>query len=324
MPSLRAVARTAFHLAGGLEWIRIRNRRRLRILMYHRFPDRSALERQLRYLRARYQPVPMSQVARWLAGESALPPNAVAITVDDGYRDFYDAAYPAFTSFGIPVTLFVITRFADGGHWLWGDKIAYACRHTKLDNVTIELAAGGVFRSDLSNSAKRDTAATTLKEKAKLVSEADRQELVDIVLRALSVNLPDQLPPEYQPISWDELRTLSQIVEIGCHTETHPILSTLPGEGELNREICGAKQRIESALGRKVEHFCYPNGRMTDIGSAAIEHVRSAGYRTAVTTVPGFADRSTGPFLLRRIGVDTSYTDAYFRQCVAGLRVGAE
>ena len=65
---------------------------RLRILMYHRFSDRAALARQCAHIRRHYQPVSMAAVSEWLHDGRSLPPYALAVTVDDGYADFREAA----------------------------------------------------------------------------------------------------------------------------------------------------------------------------------------------------------------------------------------
>ena len=89
-------------------------------------------------------------------------------------------------------------------------------------------------------------------------------------------------------MNWDELRAVaSEGMEIGCHTETHPILSRLSNRLELVSEIRGAKERMEDRLGFNVRHFCYPNGRTMDVGEAAIRCVREAGFVSAVSCTFG-------------------------------------
>jgi len=89
---------------------------------------------------------------------------------------------------------------------------------------------------------------------------------------------------------------------------------------ELRDEIAGSKARIESELGRPVLHFCYPNGKMRDIGPVAAEAVRAAGMRTAVTAEPGLNQVHQDAFLLNRIGADPGHEDLYFQRGLAGWR----
>lgn len=91
------------------------------ILTYHHFSDHCTtalcmpidrFRQQMAYLkREGYRPVTLSRVGRFLAYEEPLPPKAVAITIDDGYRSFYDLAYPILQEFGFKVTLFIYTAF---------------------------------------------------------------------------------------------------------------------------------------------------------------------------------------------------------------------
>src|SRR5690242_2534713 len=115
---IKRVLRAAFHASGALPAARWLKRGRLRILMYHRFGERRDLERQCRHIRAHYTPVALTQAADWLAAGGGWPDNALAVTVDDGYRDFYQVAYPVFCEFGIPATVYLVSDFVDGREWL--------------------------------------------------------------------------------------------------------------------------------------------------------------------------------------------------------------
>jgi len=285
---LHSAAKIALHRAGGLRVARLMNRGGLRILMYHRFHDRAALARQCAHVRANYRPVSLTAVAEWLHEGRALPPHAVAVTVDDGYRDFADVAHPVFAEYGIPVTVYLVTDFLDGKLWLWFDRVKYAFRDTGREMA--------------------DLAVTW--------SEADRRRWIDEL-----PEVPEQPPPEYAPLSWDTVRELAAAgVEFGAHSKTHPILSGVVDDAELRDEIAGSRARIECQLDRPVPHFCYPNGKTRDIGPRVVEAVRSAGMRTAVTAEPGLNRAGQDALLLRRMAADPGHAEEYFAQGLAGLR----
>jgi peptidoglycan/xylan/chitin deacetylase (PgdA/CDA1 family) len=319
--ALRSAAKVAFRRGGGIRVARWLNRHGLRILTYHHFAGRASLERQCAHIRQCYTPVTMEQTAQAFAGGKPLPAKALAVTVDDGYRDFFEVAYPVFQEFGIPATVFVVTRFLDGGYWLWGDRVKYAFRHTPLERTRLELPDGTVLTHELPDPPARERAATEVKERAKLLCRRDCSTFVDSVAPALGIEIPGSPDGEFQAMSWDEARQAAAGgMEIGAHTVSHPILSSLGSWAEMAEEIAGSKRRIESQLDRPAPHFCYPNGRMRDIGPATAA-VRDAGFATAVTTEPGVNRAGADPFLLLRIGVESSYPPAYFEQRAAAVGI---
>jgi peptidoglycan/xylan/chitin deacetylase (PgdA/CDA1 family) len=287
-------------------WI---NRKGLRILMYHRFSDRDALAWQCAHIRAHYTPVSMEQVGDWLSHGAPLPQNALAVTVDDGYRDFYQVAYPLFREYGIPATVYLVSDFLDRELWLWVDQVKYAFLH------------GQAPRPELATVQTRKRAAYEMTESAKRIPNSERLRLLAGLPAQLQVALPEEAPPEYEPLRWDEVREMAAAgFEFGAHTRTHPVLSRVAGE-ELADEIAGSKRQIEQQVGRPVDHFCYPNGSNEDFRPDAVEAVRAAGYRTAVTTETGLNYPGADRFQLMRIGVEPGLDHDYFARCSAGFRV---
>lgn len=321
----KSAARFAIQHAGGLALARWLNRRGLRILMYHRFSDRAALAQQCAHIRKHYHPVSMTAVSQWLHAGHSLPPYALAVTVDDGYRDFHETGYPVFAEYGIPVTVYLVTDFMDGKSWLWFDRVVHAFRQATRSAACIPLPDGKTFECKLESDASRRAAGQRLADLAVSWSDADRRKLardVSSLLQAPGVvkQDPRQAPPEYQPLSWAAVRTLAASgVEFGAHTKTHPILSALADPQELREEIAGSKARIQEELNRPVLHFCYPNGTMRDIGPAAAAAVREAGLRTAVTAEPGLNHNHSDAFLLHRIPSDPSQGDWSYSRSLTGF-----
>src|SRR5262249_7705014 len=103
------------------------------ILTYHRFSESEDGERisarafaeQVEYLASHYTLVPLSRLARWLLSGRRIPPRLAAITIDDGYRDAYEIAFPILRKHCAPATVFVVTEFVEGAIWLWTDKPRY-------------------------------------------------------------------------------------------------------------------------------------------------------------------------------------------------------
>lgn len=297
----RQLIRAAVHALGGITVYRRLTRSGVRILMYHRFPDGGrGLREQCEHIRKHYAPVSLKQVADSYRTGEPLPANALAVTIDDGYRDFVTAGEPVFHEYGIPTTIFVVSDFLDGRQWMWWDALAYSLKHTRRRDITLD--AG--FR-----------------ERMKTLPVEEREREVGAVLRELDVALPSAPPEEHAPMTWDDARRLStRGVEFGAHTRTHPILSRISDRERLRDEILAPKARIEAELGLPALHFCYPNGRRQDFTDDAVALVRDVGFQTAVTTERGINYAGAPPFLLRRLGVDPGVPMPYFAELLAGVR----
>jgi peptidoglycan/xylan/chitin deacetylase (PgdA/CDA1 family) len=90
------------------------------ILCYHRFGPKpaaltvtpQAFEAQMGWLaRNGYHVVPMARLAAFLDGREPLPPKAVVVTIDDGYRSTYETAWPVLRKHDFPATVFLYTDF---------------------------------------------------------------------------------------------------------------------------------------------------------------------------------------------------------------------
>jgi peptidoglycan/xylan/chitin deacetylase (PgdA/CDA1 family) len=308
---------------GGLAMLQRRHRNTLRVLMFHSFSEREQrnVDAMCAYIARHFEPVSLSHVTDALDGGKALPQNALAVTVDDGYRNFLLHGHPIFRRHRIPSTLFAVAGFADRQLWLWHDQIEFGLRHTSRSSIRAPLG-DDVLEFELGTEAQKTDAIGRLSENLKEVSNHLRVAFVADFGRICGVEIPRDPPKDREAMSWDELRAVSaEGVEIGCHTETHPILSRLGSAAQLEREIRGARQRMEERLGFPVRHFCYPNGRAIDIGEAAIRCVRDAGYGSAVINTWGLNAPPAERFQIRRLPFDSTLDLAYGKELLAGLHL---
>lgn len=312
---LKSIVRSTLYPMGIMRAARALKRKKFRILNYHRFPeDRSHLIAQCEYIRRYYQPVSMRSIAENLRTGAPLPNHAVAVTVDDGYRDFLLHAHPVFLMYEIPATMFVVTDVLDGRRWLYFDQLTYMFDRTRCPSVQF---AGGVL--DIASDRKR--ARSSVAVAVKLMPNAERLWELDRLRRELGVELPNQPPAEYAALSWTEVRMLASTgVEFGSHTRTHPILSSISHPAELHSEIAGSKQRLDQELGFPSLHFAYPNGTWADFNQETLAVVRSCKYATAVTAVSGFNVAGSDPFQLFRLTVEPTFSERYFSELLTGLR----
>jgi peptidoglycan/xylan/chitin deacetylase (PgdA/CDA1 family) len=312
-------AQALFHYAGGTWWLRNRFRHAVRILMYHRFPQGSQFEAQCAHLKKYYQPVSLTQAAEALR-EGSMPERQVVVTVDDGYRDFLDNAFPVLQRFAIPGTVFLTTDLPDRNGWLWVDQVMYCFQQTRIREIALNICQPERWLLDTTDG--RRQAGVAIKEAMKKLPNEERLEWLEKLPRLLEVELPDAPPESHAPLRWDDVRALAkQGVEFGAHTRTHPILSRLSSIERIEGEICGSKQRIEQEAGIEVLHFCYPNGGPADFTPQTVEVVKSVGFMTAVTGTPGVNRAGANLFQLSRIAVEPQHDHLRFARVVAGHRI---
>jgi peptidoglycan/xylan/chitin deacetylase (PgdA/CDA1 family) len=292
--------------------------------MYHRFgpgePDRrldaNGLDRQLRFLRRHFNIVPLrSLIARLDAGE-APDPRTVALTVDDAYADFGEHAYPVFRKHGMPVTIYVVSEFAGGRFWLWWDAIRYL----------VTQAERGAYRLDsprarldiaLGDRASRVAAWSALAGIGVTFAPAERDAFLLDLQGTFSVTLPECPLREFAALSWDDLNALDpDIVEIGAHTRTHPILARCDS-ARITEEVVGSKGAIEARVGRRVSAFCYPNGEPADVDERCVAAVREAGFDSAVMSCGDLVHRGANPYALERMGAP--HEEGEFKSDVSGI-----
>lgn len=312
---VKDAGRAILHRTGALDLIRSRSRRAARILTYHRFADASlaSLEEQCAYIREKYQPVPMSRIASWLEDGDSLPDCALAVTVDDGYRDFLKG-HEVFRRHGIPVTVFLVSGFLDG-LWLWYDRVNYAFTRTPVKSVRLRENT-----LPLETETQRLAAASVVAEQVKTLPNAEMRAFVDGLPSLLEVSLNGGRPPEDAPLTWDDARRLqSQGVEFGAHSATHPILSKLECDEDVAHEFEESALRIREELGAPPAYFCYPNGQPGDIDARCLSAAQRAGFRLAVTTTRGLNPAGSDRFLLKRLSVEPDLDPLYFRETIAGL-----
>lgn len=133
------------------------NARTLRVLMYHKVNDlwpnpttvpTAVFEAQMSLLRELgYVPVTLDAVREHYLEGAPLPPGAVLITFDDGYRDNLENALPILLRHGYPAVVFVPVGYLDDGHPLPHEdplRLLGVRNDTVSWDQLAELEAGGI------------------------------------------------------------------------------------------------------------------------------------------------------------------------------------
>lgn len=319
---LKQTVLNLMRVTGAFAPFRLANRAKVLILTYHRFSQHEepyktsaqAFAEHLEYLTQHYRLLPLSEIADCLATGRTLPPSTAAITIDDGYRDFYEVAFPLLLKYRVPATLYVATDFVDHKTWLWTDKLRFLTARTPASEV-VALLKGRTHRFTLTDHLSRLRAADKINSILKTLPNDQKEETIKRIATTLDVLVPPLPPHEFGALNWAQARELdAEGIEIGSHTVTHPILPNVTDDEALIHELAASKARLEEMLGRQVPLFCYPNGRSDPRVQRA---TASAGYRCAVTNLPGMNTALTSLLALRRISPQPDL--AHFVQSTSGF-----
>ena len=228
----------------------------------------------------------------------------VVVTLDDGYRDNLTNALPIAESKGVPITVFVTSGILGNHKGLWWDRLGTLLRSRPPQVREIDLSVGGRnVRLPLGSYGMRADLDTVRRHLLPLrVSEIEQA----LDAGSEQWQVASAPPPDAGTLTAEDLRLLaaSDTVTIGAHTADHVRLRDRSAR-EQQDTISGSKNELEQSIGRAVSHFAYPFGGRADFDDRSVDAVRSVGFDTACTTLPGTARSSTDPYRLpRRLVMD--------------------
>jgi peptidoglycan/xylan/chitin deacetylase (PgdA/CDA1 family) len=231
-----------------------------------------------------------------------------SFTLDDGYRDNRDFALPVMREFDAPLSVYVVSDFAQGAGKLWWIALEMViARASSIEAVIGDVAT----RLDTSTPAAKQAAFDRLHDWLRaLPGEHDIQREIAALCARHGV---DELAICRELcMSWDELKRFADdpLVTIGAHSITHCNLAK-QAEEIASHEMAIGRARIESALQRPVVHLAYPYGDKIAAGAREFALARAAGFKTAVTTRPGmiFPESADHLTALPRVSLNGNYQD---------------
>lgn len=291
---------------------RLRNRRALTVVMFHRVlteqdprwascdPDYTLeaglLDRCLAFFRRHYNVVSSEEVLAARLHGAPLPDRALLITFDDGWADNHAHALPRLRAAGMPALLFTVADVVDRAEPFFQERLVAAFRlgRVGVPALAAQLSAAGHPVSptppDSIQGLRRVIAAL----------EALPTALRARVLAPFSDALDDGLR---QMVTRAELRELAAGgVAIGVHGKTH---TPMPRADDLDAELAVARAIVGTHLGAPPPTtMSYPHGRYDQ---DVLARTRAAGYELAFTSDPVMNIADDRPsWLLGRLGFEQS------------------
>jgi peptidoglycan/xylan/chitin deacetylase (PgdA/CDA1 family) len=276
---------------------------------------------QLQVLRDAYRPMALQD---WVVSlqRGTLPPRAVAVTFDDGYADNLFNAKPILETYNVPATVFITAGRVGYSEEFWWDQLERLLLSPGDLPEEIDLDVNGTIMEIRLAETSQNTAGDrelhhswnilqpddpTLRHRAyrllcKLFKTMDEDVRGGNLERMFSYSgCSRQARPTHRTLSELEVKNLAkgELVEVGAHTVTHPMLAKLSSE-EQKAEILASKQILEDLLGRRVASFAYPYGTDTSYTADTVSIVREAGFGQACSNFSGRVWRLTDQYQLPR------------------------
>jgi len=286
---------------------------RLPILVYHRIGEPAAedgrldpsllsatpaqFSEQMQFLSASCRPLALGELLGYVEANEPLPTGAILVTFDDGYRNFYETAWPVLERFQVPAVMFLATDYVGTPDRLyWWDELYQAVKGTPCEHLKVP----GSDELPLRDPGERQAAFMHLKQLYTSLSAERARAMLEQVLTELAVSpSTDGLL-----LSWPEVRELQQR---GCvfaaHTRSHPILSRISTEQALE-ELRGSQSDIARETGTTWPVAAYPSGHAHDCNAELDPLLQRAGFCLAMSSIPGINRLADcNPLRLRRIGL---------------------
>jgi peptidoglycan/xylan/chitin deacetylase (PgdA/CDA1 family) len=299
------------------------------ILVYHRVAEASVdpwalgvspahFAQHLHILKTIANPISLQELIK-ARSDRELPPRPVCITFDDGYADNLYAAKPVLESFRVPGTVFVTPGYIGIPEDLWWDELTKLILDptSRQEELSLSLnsyhyayafppADGNAGGPDLQSKWRawenapgpRQTAYLAIYAMLVKLSDSERERALEQLRRGAT---PDADRRQHRCLTGDELRELAagELVEIGAHTLTHPVLADLAPDQQ-QHEIGGSKRRLEALTGKRISSFAYPYGKKNHYSRQTVATVQANGFTCACSNFGGLVTRSSNRFTLPR------------------------
>ena len=261
--------------------------------------------------------LPLQEGLRLLR-QGNLPPNSVAITLDDGWADFRTHAFPVLQKHAFPATVYLTTYYCRFNRPIFRFALAHMMwklRSQMVENVGFDWLPQPLdFRSE----AARSELLTRIGDYAKQhnLSGQQKDELAAAFAETIGFDYATLCRERlFNLMNPEEVAQMARAgIDIQLHTHRHrtPLdrnrfVDEIRQNRKLVEEMTGMDERV---------HFCYPSGA---IRPEFLPWLQEAGVQSATTSEHGLASRRSDALLLPRFLDHQGLTDDEFAACVSGL-----
>lgn len=244
----------------------------------------------------------MDEVLNYSEAQTQYPPKSFAITFDDGFENNISVAAPILADFGVPFTIYVTTDFIERNSMSWIDRIENA-----VDLAPEQIVSPFWAQEQFALTGKESRIAflSEVRKFVKTCPACDPNIFADELCSELGGSIYQDTNSELdRKMSWEQVRSAAQsdIISIGGHSHTHPILSFLSPQG-LAYELDTCFTLLKEKAGVEPTHFSYPEGLSHCYSADVISQLKQRNVLCSPTAISGRNRVGCDPFHLKRIMV---------------------
>jgi peptidoglycan/xylan/chitin deacetylase (PgdA/CDA1 family) len=231
----------------------------------------ATFEQQIAWLSEHKSLVAFEDVVAYLRGDKTLPENAVALTFDDGYKDFLNCALPILRRYDAPSTLYVSTALMKEGAAPYEFRLGETLQ--QKEKITIKINDREITYRPITN----ERVKKAYQELRQIIEKFPPEQREDFMKKNEFVRCS-----EFEILSSELVNELAteQLVTIGSHGHIHRPLGIAPQE-EMRQNIQKSRTELKALLGSPPDNFSFPYGSSSQ---RARHVVKAAGFKSAVTT----------------------------------------
>ena len=275
------------------------------IINFHKIYDKEWMESVLLYLINNYNIVALQDIESYYYNQKLLH-NCCHITFDDGDRSFYTIVYPLIKKFQLPVSIYVSPKIVKTGENFWFQEI---------------------------RNYNKEVLRTIINNKYPYLKSINPKIPISAIFKSLQLTQIWEIIDEYRSImkidsekrmnmSVDELKEVydSGLVEIGAHTQNHPILAN-ETETTAQYEIQSSILELNAILGVQVSSFAYPNGiPQIDFGKREMNFLKAMNIKLALSTENKSFSIKDNPLNIPRNGISKGNKSFLFMKLLIGSK----
>jgi peptidoglycan/xylan/chitin deacetylase (PgdA/CDA1 family) len=237
------------------------------------------LELHLQWMARKFRFITLAEVGTPPGARLARRP-PIAVTFDDGYRDFYLHAFPVLKAMGVPAGIFVVSSLMGTQRLQIHDRLflriekAFRVWRSPFQELAL-LMRRLQIRFPLPKAKRVDPVSATRRLLRSLkVEETER--LLDSLQERVEID--ESLHEALMPLSWEMLSEMARAgITIGSHSQSH---ACLPNEtaSRIREEVIGSRRELETRLSLPIDDFAYPDGQFD---REVVSAVAEAGYARA-------------------------------------------